>query len=163
MHGLFFSKRSRNKSWNRGRVYCYHSQVLFLTQTKLLSENLFTLFSLYSMFLGLLLRLPHLLVLLSDCRNHLFTWVISQLPVCDLCFHGGFLFQLLHPTRQFCLHLKFSWYEGLLSCNKFSAITGLQAQILFGVVFTWKRQGLLICVGGEFELLICLPWQKHSF
>ena len=51
----------------------------------------------------------------------------------------------------------------MLSCNRISAITGLQAQVLFRVVFTRKQQGLLICVGGEFELPTCLRWQKYSF
>lgn len=72
-------------------------------------------------------------------------------------------FGFLYPTRQFWLHLSFWWDEALLSHKKVSATTGLQAQVLLRVMFSQNQQGLLIYIGGQFELLTYLHWQKFNF
>lgn len=111
--GLFFSNWSRNRS----QVYCSHSQFLLLPQTALQPEKFFTLFSLCGMFLGLLLLLPDLLILLSDCRNSPFTEGISHLPVCDL---WRFLALVIGPHKMILT----------MSCIQPGRRLGLMQQVL---------------------------------
>lgn len=159
----FFPIWSRNRRWNRGQFYCSCSQVLLLSQTALHPKD--ALFCFLSEICSQVLSFP---CLTSWCCS--LTAKILPLPktfltcLCVICVLEAVpWFELLDPTRWFWLHLSFRWDEALLSCKKVSATKCLQVQVLLRVTLTSNQQGLLICIGGEFELLTYLCWQKFNF